>query len=241
MAQCPAGKLGSAKLCPSGVSGTTGCQQYQLWMGWYQGICEHPKVPCHSVFQPAGTRLCPLAVFWAPLLPVELSGARLSGSLTANKFPDKEANNKGNEFSKCWGSRTLLCWEVTQEPEGDWGTHRQGNTRGGAWMAGTSAHFPVSLQGHGGGRHPERVQGGVQLFLSASVSLPHLSLSHPYLAHPGFPLAHGFPPLHCLPQPPLACRTHGHSDRHKPVGVGFPSSPICSCGLPKRCCTSSQG
>lgn len=72
------------------------CQQYQLWMGWYQGIYDYPKVCCHSVSQPAGTGLFPprceaagWAVSWAPLLPTELSGVRLSGSFTANKFPDK--------------------------------------------------------------------------------------------------------------------------------------------------------
>lgn len=62
MAQHPAGKLGSAKLC-FWVPGAIGCQQYQLWVGWYQGICEHPKVPyCHTVPQPPhspGHHCCP--------------------------------------------------------------------------------------------------------------------------------------------------------------------------------------
>lgn len=49
VAQCPAGKLGSAKLCSSGLPAAIGCQQYQLWMGWYQGICEHPITVCPSL------------------------------------------------------------------------------------------------------------------------------------------------------------------------------------------------
>lgn len=66
---------------------------------------------------------------------------------------------------------------------------------------------PPGTSGMGRARHQPKARGEVQLLLPASISLPHLLLSHPYLAHPGFPLAHGFPPLHCLPQPPLACRT----------------------------------
>lgn len=136
----------------------------------------------------------------------------------------KEANHaRGMNFPTAgpsWEATRAGPGRVTPQQDARWGfcpnpcQHRGGQ----GWPHRPAALGETGTEREGGGRGARRNQllarGRGSPIPPACLSFPitpSLPLSRPYLAHPGFPLAHGFPPLHRLPQPPLACSTGGPS------------------------------
>lgn len=148
MTQHPAGK------CPAllGVQGARGCQGGSSTSSGQAGIMgtrEHPKVPCPGV--PSACRhkaVAPRREVGSGLGSTAAHGAdwgemqRLCGSLAANEFPGKEANNtRGMNFPSARVAGPSFTGKRPRSPS------RTSVHTGRARVARASAHLPASPQG----------------------------------------------------------------------------------------------